>query len=257
MRPAISPLTENDFVRLAGRPPNKPVLGFSVKEGDAPQMVVGMYRDDEGHVLFSHFAPELREKLSTIGGKRCVALAVRQAMEMVQGASGPVDALAGEYPKSAELLEHMGFRQLVGKTYRFDPLREKIKQAEALMKAHGEPVEIPVRHYFSDGVYAREITIPAGTILTGHIHKRENLNFLLKGEITVSTDDGMKRLVAPATIVSPPGTKRIAYTHTEVVWTTVHGTSERDLEKIEATFIAKSENEFLSYVRSLEDRRAA
>lgn len=112
-------------------------------------------------------------------------------------------------------------------------------------------IDIPVRNYFSDGVYAREITIPAGTVLTGKIHKRVNLNFLLKGEMSVLTERGVERLVAPATLVSPPGTKRIAYAHTECVWTTVHGTQETDLEKIEAHFIAQSETEYLAYCEAL------
>jgi len=41
-------------------------------------------------------------------------------------------------------------------------------------------VEMPVTHYFSKGVYARELFIPADTVLTGKIHKYENLNILSK-----------------------------------------------------------------------------
>src|SRR5262245_16445882 len=114
------------------------------------------------------------------------------------------------------------------------------------------PVEIPVRHYFSPGVYAREITIPAGTILTGKIHKYAQLNILSKGEISVLTEDGVKRIRAPFTVVSPPGTKRVAFTHEECVWTTIHGTDETDLEKIEERFIAQTEQEYLDFCKVLE-----
>lgn len=135
--------------------------------------------------------------------------------------------------------------------------RADVQRAETLMRERGEHVEIKVRHFYSDGVYGREITIPAGTILTGKIHKKENMNFLLKGEISVLTESGVQKLCAPATVVSPPGTKRIAYTHTEVIWTTVHGTHERDLEKIEAEFIAQSEQEWLAYSQALLDKKEA
>lgn len=135
-------------------------------------------------------------------------------------------------------------------------MREKVQVAEEIMKAHGVPVEIPLRHYFSEGVYAREITIPAGTLLTGKIHLRENMNFLMKGDISVLTERGVERLTAPMTIVSPPGTKRIAYTHTEVVWTTVLGTNETDPEKIEASFTAQTEQEWLDYQRLLAKEAA-
>lgn len=128
----------------------------------------------------------------------------------------------------------------------------QVLKAEREMLARGTRVEIPVKHYFANkggkhGAYAREITIPADTVLTGKIHKTEQINFLMKGEITVSTDSGMVRLCAPMTVVSPPGTKRIAYSHTEVVWTTIHATEETDLAKIEAQFIAQDEAEWLAY----------
>lgn len=125
-------------------------------------------------------------------------------------------------------------------------LRDKVFAAEAFMKEQPQ-VEIAVKHYFSQGVYAREITIPANTILTGKIHKFTQLNILSQGEMSVLTEEGVVRVVAPFTVVSPPGTKRIAYTHTECVWTTVHGTDETDVAAIEAKFIAKDESEWLEF----------
>jgi len=113
-----------------------------------------------------------------------------------------------------------------------------------------DQIEIPVRHHFSPGVYAREITIPAGTLLTGRIHKFEQLNILSGGEISVLTHEGMKRVKAPFTVVSPPGTKRIAYAHTECTWTTILATEERNPELIEAMFTVETEREFLEFVES-------
>lgn len=127
--------------------------------------------------------------------------------------------------------------------------RDKVLLMEAEMLRH-EQVAIPVRHYFSPGVYAREITIPAGTVLTGRIHKYEQLNILSGGEISVMTDDGMKRVAAPFTVVSPPGTKRIAYAHTECTWTTILATEEKDPDAIEAIFTVATEQEFLEFVQA-------
>src|SRR5882672_1242156 len=87
--------------------------------------------------------------------------------------------------------------------------REKVNAFEAEMKKQPQ-VHIETKHYFSKGVYAREIFIPAGTILTGHIHKYENLNIVSKGKLEVLVGDELKVIEAPAVIVSPPGTKRIA-----------------------------------------------
>lgn len=113
-----------------------------------------------------------------------------------------------------------------------------------------EQIIIPVKHYYSPGVYAREIKIPAGTLLTGRVHKYEQLNILSSGRISVLTHEGMKDVEAPFTIVSPPGTKRVAFAHTECTWTTILATEERDPDVIEAAFTVATEKEFLEFVES-------
>lgn len=129
-------------------------------------------------------------------------------------------------------------------------LREKVLQAEAVMLKMPQ-VDLKVVHHFSRGVYARELYIPKGVTLTGKIHKYDQLNILSKGEISVLTPDGVKRVKAPFHIVSPAGTKRIAYAHEDCVWTTVHGTYEVDVDKIEEQFIAQSEQEYLAFTQGL------
>jgi hypothetical protein len=124
--------------------------------------------------------------------------------------------------------------------------REKIFALEAIMKEQ-EQIELKVIHHFSYGVYARELHIPAGVMLVGEIHKFENLNILSQGDMTVVTDDGSKRVSAPFTVISPPGTKRAAIAHTYCIWTTIHGTFDRDLDKIKAFFIAKDELDYLNH----------
>ena len=116
-------------------------------------------------------------------------------------------------------------------------LREKIDTLEALMLREPQ-VEIEPVHYFAHGLYAREITIKAGTLLTGKIHRTEHLNIVSKGRIIVWTEDGMKEVAAPFTMVSRPGTKRVGYALEDTVWTTVHATTETDLAKLEAELIA-------------------
>ena len=50
----------------------------------------------------------------------------------------------------------------------------------------------------------------------------------------------MKRIIAPYTFVSRPGTKRVGLAHADTVWVTIHATEETDLEKIEEEVIAAS-----------------
>lgn len=134
-------------------------------------------------------------------------------------------------------------------------LRAKIYEMEDCIKRELPPVECPITHHFSDGIYAREMFIPKGTVLTGKIHKHTNLNIMSQGELSVLTEDGIKRVKAPFTIVSPPGTKRIAYAHEDTIWTTIHATEETDVDKIEHHFVAQDEQEYLEYCKlQLEEK---
>ena len=122
--------------------------------------------------------------------------------------------------------------------------REFILAVEGKMRELPGQMEIEPIHHFSKGIYARELRIPAGTLLTGKIHKFENLNIISQGDISVFTEEGVKRIQAPCTLVSPPGTKRIGYAHTDTVWTTIHATEETDLQALESELIAASFEEF-------------
>lgn len=122
------------------------------------------------------------------------------------------------------------------------PMREKIDRLEAYMRDMPQR-EIETVHRFGGGIYAREITIPAGTLLTGKIHKTEHMNIVSKGRIVVWTEDGMKEVAAPFTMVSSPGSKRVGYALEDTVWTTLHATHERDLAKLEADLIAASHDD--------------
>ena len=99
----------------------------------------------------------------------------------------------------------------------------------------------PLKHTFAPGIYVREIFIPAGVIIVGKIHKHEHPNFLMKGRVSVITEQGgVEELIAPLSMISPAGTKRVVVAHEDTVWITIHQTAETDLGKIEEEIIAKS-----------------
>jgi len=114
----------------------------------------------------------------------------------------------------------------------------------------------PLKHTFVDGAYVREITMPKGLLLTSKIHKIRHPYFILKGEVSVLTEEGTKRIKAPYAGITPAGTKRILYIHEETVWITVHVTKETDLKKIEEEIIAKNYTELgieVDEVKTSED----
>ncbi len=124
------------------------------------------------------------------------------------------------------------------------PTLAQIERLENLIR-QGETIDLPPRHYFSDGIYAREITIPAGTVLTGKMHRTEHINVVSKGKITVWTEDGMKTISAPFTFISSPGTKRAGYAHEDTIWTTFHSNpgNEQDLLRLEEALIIPANNQ--------------
>ena len=80
-------------------------------------------------------------------------------------------------------------------------MRDKLYRLEAEIAAMPQ-LDIPVRHFFAPGVYVREVTIPAGAALTGKIHKYAHLCIVSKGDISVLTENGVRRIRAPFTMLS-------------------------------------------------------
>jgi hypothetical protein len=121
---------------------------------------------------------------------------------------------------------------------RFDELEAKIAE---LPQAEFETVG-----HFAPGVYARELRLPAGALLTGKIHKTEHLNIVC-GDITVhNVEEGTTRRICGHEIfVSKPGTRRAGFTHRPTIWTTIHPTEETDVDKIEQLVIEPHVNPLL------------
>lgn len=125
----------------------------------------------------------------------------------------------------------------------------RIDALEAGIRAELPPVECPVKDYFAPGIYAREMLIPEGTILTGKIHKYANLSIMSKGALRLFMEDGtIKEVRAPYTYVAPPGTRRAAIALEDTIWTVVHATEQTDLAVIEREFIAQSPADYRLFV---------
>ena len=123
-----------------------------------------------------------------------------------------------------------------------------------LMNPDMDQAELPLKHSFAPGVYAREMEIPAGTLLIGKIHKHRHHNFLMKGSIIVLTEaKGVELLQAPLMIVSEEGTQRIGYAVTDTVWTTIHENEDNseDLDVIEQRTVVKTKAKYIEYKKKL------
>ena len=123
-----------------------------------------------------------------------------------------------------------------------------------LMDPTTETADLPIKHSFAPGIYAREMTIPEGTLLLGKIHKHKHHNFLMQGSIIVLTESkGVELLQAPLMIVSEPGTQRIGYAVTDTIWTTVHENKDNteDLAVIEKRTVTDDKKKYIEYKNNL------
>jgi len=91
-------------------------------------------------------------------------------------------------------------------------------------------VDMPVEHEFCAGLYARTMHIPAGTALTGAVHRHECFFVLRRGRLAVTTPDGVRLLQPGDMFATPAGSKRAGVALDDVVVTTFHpnASEERD-----------------------------
>ena len=151
--------------------------------------------------------------------------------------------------KKAKTSTSMAGQSMQVPTLLFDavPCKPTIHQIKALQEecAKLPQVELEPIHHFANGMYCRELFIPAGLVVVGKIHRHEHLVTLVQGTTTVYTDEGMVKLTAPHTWVSRPGAKRALYTHEDCVFLTHHlnPTNTHDVELLEQDIIIPEDDE--------------
>ena len=121
---------------------------------------------------------------------------------------------------------------------------EKLKNGEL------EHADFPITHHFAPNVYMRQMDAKAGTFCVSKMHRTEHMNILLKGALTIITENGLQYLEAPQIIKSSAGTMRIGYFHQDTTWVTVHPTQETDLEIIERDVIVP-DGEIEQFLKSI------
>lgn len=119
------------------------------------------------------------------------------------------------------------------------PLRDRVLAFEAFTSTHPQ-VPIPVKHEFIDGLYKREIIFPKGTLATGKIHPTDHMDVMLEGAMLVATEDGIKRIDAPCTLVSRAGHKKAGIALERTRWISYHPTSATTVEEVEAEIFCDS-----------------
>jgi quercetin dioxygenase-like cupin family protein len=98
-------------------------------------------------------------------------------------------------------------------------------------------VDLGTIHHFSDGLYAKELHIPAGYTAISHSHHYSHLSLLAKGKVIVKTDNTEKEYKAPACLEIEAGIHHSIEALEDCVWYCIHATDETDASKIDEVLI--------------------
>lgn len=110
-------------------------------------------------------------------------------------------------------------------------MRQKVDQLEASMRTLPQ-VHCPVDHFTAPGMIARRIEIPAGTVVTGAVHKIEHLIVIAKGRLRIVTDAGTRDVAAGDVITCHPGMKNAVTALEDSAWVNLFATDETDPDRL-------------------------
>ena len=94
-------------------------------------------------------------------------------------------------------------------------------------------------HNFSDGLYAKEMTIPKDFFVVQHIHSFCHLSILAKGKVIVRTDNSENTYSAPSCIEIKSGIHHSIQALEDSVWFCIHATDEKDESKVDEVLIKR------------------
>ncbi len=109
-----------------------------------------------------------------------------------------------------------------------------------------------IEHDFTDGIYLRRMLLNKGTAIISGIHKRDHVWFLLKGDITISSKDGVKNFLAPYIGFSKSGTQRAIYANEYSVFQNVfqNPLNITDIDEVENYNYTTTLEEYNNYIKN-------
>jgi hypothetical protein len=115
-----------------------------------------------------------------------------------------------------------------------------------------EQADCPVVHHFGPGLYIREVTYGAGTLVVGHFHKHPHLCIMLTGKMLFVNPDGEKvEVCAPKSFIASAG-RKVAYILEDMTFQNVYATDETDVAKLEKMLF--EDNQFLEEHLKKQDK---
>ena len=108
-----------------------------------------------------------------------------------------------------------------------------------------------LKHSFADQVYIRQMEMEQGRLVVGAIHKHLHVWFLLTGNLTISTKDGVEDYEAPCYVISKPGTQRVIYANEDSIFVNIHKNpaNNKNIKELENEIVALNKQDYEKYIR--------
>lgn len=97
-----------------------------------------------------------------------------------------------------------------------------------------------VKHFFSAGVYIKQMRLESGNHVLTHEHNFDHFGLLGKGSAIVDIDGNSTVYNAPCPIEIKAGLKHKITAVTDIDWFCIHATDVTDPEKIDQVLIKES-----------------
>jgi len=109
-----------------------------------------------------------------------------------------------------------------------------------------------LKHYFTDGLYLRQMEISEGGSIISLIHKRDHVWFLLTGAVTIVTKGVAEHYVAPYMGFSKSGTQRAIYANDLSIFQNVfqNPLGLTDLDELEDFNYSYTKNDYTNFIRN-------
>jgi quercetin dioxygenase-like cupin family protein len=93
-------------------------------------------------------------------------------------------------------------------------------------------VDPGVEHFFSEGVYAKRMTLPKGFKAYSHSHAYSHLSILSKGRARVATDDGAQVYEEGACIEIKAGVHHEIEALEDITWFCIHASAAGEIDEV-------------------------
>ena len=115
---------------------------------------------------------------------------------------------------------------------------------------HHEAVSL--KHSFADQVYIRQMDMSEDTMVIGAIHKDLHVWFLLTGNLTIATKNGVEDYIAPCYVVAEPGTQRVIYANEDSIFVNIHKnpSNTKNIGELEKELVAMSKEEYEKHLKN-------